>query len=193
MKILIVEDDDASKRVLQTTLEKAGYEVTAAEDGAQAWQMFDLKPVRVVISDWMMPELTGIDLCQKIRSRPLTEYTYFILLTARIGNDSYREAMAAGVDDFLGKPLSRDELFNRLHVAERILGLTAEVKKLKSILHVCMFCKKIRDDHNSWHQMEHYISTRTSIDFSHVCCPECNQKHLQPQLDLIRSRKRDPS
>lgn len=75
MKILIAEDDPVSVKILQFTLEHYGHEVVSAADGEEAWQLFDRDPVRVVVSDWMMPRVDGLELCQKVRSRPKTDYT----------------------------------------------------------------------------------------------------------------------
>ena len=102
MKILIAEDDPVSVKILQFTLEHYGHEVIAAANGTEAWEKFDAEPVRVIVSDWMMPGLDGLQLCHKIRARPQTDYTYFILLTAiHTGRDNLRQAMDAGIDDFL--------------------------------------------------------------------------------------------
>src|SRR6478672_3962742 len=100
MKILISEDDPVSIKILQLTLEHYGHEVVAAASGKEAWERFDAEPVRVVVSDWMMPGLDGLELCRRVRSRPATEYTYFILLTAiHTGRENLRLAMDAGIDD----------------------------------------------------------------------------------------------
>src|ERR1700709_742288 len=121
MKILIAEDDPVSVKILQFTLEHYGHEVVTASDGTEAWEAFDREPVRVIVSDWMMPGLDGLELCQRVRDRPQTPHTYFILLTAaHTGPDDYSAAMDAGVDDFLTKPLDRETIRTRLRVAERI-------------------------------------------------------------------------
>ena len=96
MKILIAEDEPVSSRILQLTLEHFGHEVIAASDGRQAWERFDAEPVRVIVSDWMMPDIDGIELCRRVRERPKTDYTYFILLTAiHTGRENLQKAMAA--------------------------------------------------------------------------------------------------
>src|SRR3989344_56443 len=105
MKILIAEDDLVSQRVLQLALEKMGHKVILANDGAEAWEIFDHDPTRIVVSDWMMPNVDGLELCKRIRARAATDYAYLILLTARVGKENYHEAMRQGVDDFLTKPL----------------------------------------------------------------------------------------
>ncbi|MDD2709783.1 MAG: response regulator [Verrucomicrobiae bacterium] len=188
MKILIVDDDTICRWSLQTAIEKNGHQAIVAEDGAQAWKFYDKEPARLVISDWLMPELDGLALCRKIRARPETDYTYFIMLTIRSGSGNYREAIEAGVDDFLSKPLEREELTARLRVAERILSYTTQIKRLHSLLPICMYCKKIRDDKDYWHQIEEYIHTSTGTDFSHSICPACYEKHVRPQLETVRRK-----
>jgi len=174
MKILIAEDDPVSAKVLQLTLQHYGHEVIVAASGSEAWEIFNAEPVRVIVSDWMMPGLDGLQLCQKVRARPKTEYTYFILLTAiHTGRDNLKHAMEAGVDDFLTKPLDREAILMRLRVAERILEFTTQIRMLKQLIPICMYCKRVRDDSNYWDQVENYIHEHTGSNFSHGICPTC--------------------
>lgn len=182
MKILISEDDPVSIKILQLTLEHYGHEVVAAGSGKEAWERFDAEPVRVVVSDWMMPGLDGLELCRRVRSRPATDYTYFILLTAiHTGRENLRLAMEAGIDDFLTKPLDREAILMRLRVAERILEFTTQIRQLKELLPICMYCKRIRDDSDYWQQLESYIHRHTGSHFSHGICPDC----FQGQMDRL--------
>lgn len=179
MKILVAEDDPVSVKILQFTLQHWGHEVVCTADGAEAWRLFDEDPVRIIVSDWMMPNLDGLELCQKIRQRPRTDYTYFILLTAiNTGRDNLRKAMDAGIDDFLTKPLDREAIYMRLRVAERILQFATEIKKLKELIPICMYCKRVRDDTDYWQQVETYIEEFTGSSFSHGICPECFKRQM---------------
>ena len=179
MKILIAEDEPVSIKILQLTLEHFGHEVVTACDGVEAWEKFDREPVRVIISDWMMPAVDGLELCAKIRSRAKTEYTYFILLTAiDTGRENLRRAMDAGIDDFLTKPLDREAVLMRLRVAERILEFTTQIRLLKELIPICMDCKKVRDDTDYWQGVESYIHACTGSNFSHGICPECFDHHM---------------
>ncbi len=81
--------------------------------------------------------------------------------------------MDAGVDDFLPKPLDREVIMMRLRVAERILEYTTQIRVLKELLPICMYCKRIRDDQDYWQQVETYIHSHTGSNFSHGICPEC--------------------
>ena len=174
MKILIAEDDFVSVKVLQLSLEHEGHTVIVAGSGEDAWQLYDADPVRVIISDWMMPGMDGLGLCRRVRSRAKTEYTYFILLTAiHTGRENLRQAMDAGVDDFLSKPLDREVISMRLRVAERILDYARQIRILKDLLPICMYCKRIRDDGDYWQQVENYLHAHIGSNFSHGICPEC--------------------
>ena len=179
MKILIAEDDPVSVKILQFTLEHYGHEVVTAVNGLEAWDKFEADPVRVIVSDWMMPGLDGLQLCAKVRARPKTDYTYFILLTAiNTGRENLREAMSAGIDDFLTKPLDREAILMRLRVAERILEFTKQIRVLKELIPICMYCKRVRDDSNYWDQVENYIHEHTGSNFSHGICPPCFDKQI---------------
>lgn len=180
MRILIAEDDPVSAKILQFTLENCGHEVVVTGSGTTAWKAFDGDPFRVIVSDWMMPEMDGLELCDKVRNRPKTDYTYFILLTAiHTGSENLRKAMDAGVDDFLTKPLDREGIVMRLRVAERIIEFTTQIRHLKQLIPICMYCKKVRDDDNYWQGVESYIAHYTGSNFSHGICPDCFEKRVK--------------
>jgi len=186
MKILIVEDDAVSLKLLEAVLLREGHEVVTAADGRQAWEIFDREPVRAIISDWMMPEMDGLELCHRVRAREKTAYTYFILLTSIDANrDNVRKAMREGVDDFLNKPVDPEAIWARLQVAQRILNYTTEIGQLQEMLPICMYCKKIREDESYWTQIEQYIAARTGAGFSHGICPDCYNQVVIPQLAAL--------
>ena len=180
MKILIAEDDLISRKVLFLTLQQLGHEVVSACDGLEAWEMFDREPVRIVVSDWMMPNLDGLDLCRRIRDRPLTPYTFFVILTAAHNTaDDYSLAMDSGIDDFLTKPLAREMLRTRLHMAERILRYTTEISLLQDLIPMCSYCQKVRDGADYWERVDTYIRARTGARFSHGICPGCFEDQMK--------------
>jgi len=205
VRILIAEDNRAAKLVLRAALQRLGHEVVAVEDGQAALESLEQRSFPLVISDWMMPRLSGLELCRAVRGREaerLAEgkkpgYTYLILLTALDGKADYLEGMDAGADDLLIKPLDNDQLAARLRVAGRILDLIKETQQLEGLLPICSYCKKIREgDENageavSWVPVESYVSSRSEVSFSHGVCPSCYAQHLKPQLDELR-RKRSP-
>jgi len=180
VKILIAEDDLISRKVLLLTLQRLGHEVLVAEDGAEAWKMFDQEPVRLIISDWMMPGLDGLALCRRVRDRPRTPYTYIIILTAAYTTSTdYSSAMASGIDDFLTKPLDCELLGARLYVAERILRYTTEINMLQDIIPICVYCHCVRDGADYWERVDTYIHARTGTRFSHGACPACYEKQMK--------------
>jgi sigma-B regulation protein RsbU (phosphoserine phosphatase) len=182
-RILMVEDDPVSARILQATLSKFGYEPVLARDGAEAWEIFHRDPVRLIVSDWMMPGIDGLALCEKVRARPQTPYTYFILLTANhTSAGNYELASAAGVDDFLTKPLDREAIRMRLRVAERILRYTAEIRQLQAMIPICVYCRKVRDENDYWDLVETYLQKETGSRFTHGACPACYEKELAQLL-----------
>ncbi|HXX65183.1 MAG TPA: response regulator, partial [Bacteroidota bacterium] len=89
----------------------------------------------------------------------------------------------------MNKPVDMEELTARLCVAERIVAVRAEIKQLEGLLPICSYCKKIRDDQNTWQPIEGYISTRTEAVFSHGCCPSCLEKYMKPELEEHKRRK----
>ncbi len=127
MDILVVDDDALSLRLLIALVEKLGHRAISASDGLVAWDLYRKHDCRVVISDWNMPGLDGIELLTRIRSLPGLGYTYFIMLTSRSDREDVAAGMKAGADDLLVKPISRDDLEARLNVARRIVSLHGEL------------------------------------------------------------------
>lgn len=182
MNILVVDDDPVARALLEALLKPQGHAVALAGDGREAWEATRLFRYPVVIADWMMPELDGLELVRRLRASGDHRYSYVILVSAQGGRGRYLEGMAAGADDFLTKPIDADELRARLHVAERILGLRREVSELRGILPTCSYCKRIRDDNERWIPIERYIEKRSEAAFSHGICPDCYAKHVEPNV-----------
>jgi two-component system chemotaxis response regulator CheY len=131
LKILIAEDDPISRRLLEATLNGWGYDVLVTSDGSEAWEaMQQSEAPGLVISDWMMPHMDGLELCRKIRQMERTGYTYFIILTAKGRKKDVIEGLEAGADDFLIKPFDREELKCRTRIGKRIIELEQRILKL---------------------------------------------------------------
>lgn len=183
MNVLAIEDQTIAAMQLSATLKSLGHGVELVNDGHAAWQKLLEGSFRVVVSDWRMPGMDGLELCRRVRKRGGADYIYFILIsTTRITKQTRDEALAAGVDDFLTKPVDPDELGMRLYVAERIIQFAAQVKQLESFLPICGYCKKVRNDGKYWQEIETYISQRQGTQFSHGICPECYERVMLPQL-----------
>ena len=173
MKILIAEDEPVSRTLLSAALRKLVHVVMVAENGRDALDVCNRERVPLVISDWMMPEMDGLELCRQIRARNFGHYTYFTLLTTLSGKQHFLDGLAAGADDFITKPFDLDQLAARLRVAARILHLQDEVKQLKDLLPVCAWCNLICDDRQNWVPLENYVATRLGTSISHSICPAC--------------------
>ncbi len=124
MKILIADDDKMSRRLLQKTLEREGYEVISVDNGRLALQQLSLPDgPRMALLDWMMPELDGPGVCQAVRNRHDQPYVHIVLLTSRSSKQDVVAGLHAGADDYLTKPWDPAELMARLRVGHRILQL----------------------------------------------------------------------
>jgi PAS domain S-box-containing protein len=132
MKILVVDDDEIALAVVKKILENNHYEVVLADDGDAALEILRSKEIRIVISDWNMPKVTGTDLCRYIRSDPGVGYTYIILVSARSSKEDMIVGLSAGADDFISKPFEPAELLARVRTAERVLAMEKDIKQSES-------------------------------------------------------------
>ncbi len=190
MDVLVIEDQTVAAKLMLAALRSLGHEPEHVTGGAEALARMAQKPFRVVVSDWRMPGVDGLEVCRKIRQQG-GDYIYFILVSVSgVTRENREAALAAGVDDFLAKPVDPDELRMRLHVAERILQFTAQVKTLESFLPICGYCHKVRDDQNYWAEIEEYYAKRDGTQFSHGVCPDCYQRVVIPQLEKFEADAR---
>lgn len=123
MRILIADDSATPRLLLTRELKRLGHECLVAEDGVEAWEMFQTAGAEVVISDWMMPGMDGPELCRRVRESAVGPYPYFILLTSLDDREHVVEGMQAGADDYLTKTFGHDELQARLIAAARVTAL----------------------------------------------------------------------
>lgn len=198
MKILIAEDDNVSRLVLQLTLQAAGHEVIAVENGAAALSVFENENAPpLAILDWMMPDVDGLEVCRRVRQLSGALPVYIILLTAKTEKTDIVRGLDAGANDYVTKPFDREELRARVRVGETVVNLQqnlaarvaeleialGKVKQLQGILPICSYCKHIRDDGNYWQQVETYIAEHSDTKFSHSVCPDCYDSIVKPQLE----------
>lgn len=197
MKILLAEDNASSRHALEAHLRQWGYEVVSTADGRQAWEALQARDApRLALLDWMMPELDGIEVCRLVRARFNGAPPYVILVTAKSAQEDIVQGLESGADDYLTKPVDRDELRARLQAGRRIIELQeslsarvreledalARVRQLHGLLPICCYCKKVRDDKNYWQQVESYIAAHSDVKFSHGICPDCFETVVRPQL-----------
>jgi diguanylate cyclase (GGDEF)-like protein len=137
LKILIAEDNVVSRQLLERRLTKWGYEVISTKDGSAAWNILQREDApRLAILDWMMPEMNGVQVCQKVRSRSEESYIYILLLTAKDQKKHLVEAMKAGADDYIVKPPDPQELKARLHAGRRMIELQQQLLAAQEALQV---------------------------------------------------------
>jgi DNA-binding response OmpR family regulator len=187
MRILIADDDSALRLALATRLRTWGYDPVVCRDGAEARATLRRERPPLVLLDWSMPPPDGPALCAEIRESPELQSCYVVLLTANEGRDSVVAGLRAGADEYITKPVDWEILRARINIGARLAGLQqslteriaelqqalASVKQLKGLLPICSYCKRIRDDHDYWQQLESYVSCHSDAQFSHGVCPEC--------------------
>jgi CheY-like chemotaxis protein len=199
MKVLIAEDDSVSRALLEGVLRDWGYGVVATADGLQAWhELTGPAAPRLAIVDWQMPGMDGLELCRRLRADHTTESTYVLLLTGKGGTDNVVQGLRGGANDYLTKPFDLDELSARLGVGRRVVELQqtltervaeleqalAQVKKLRGLIPICAWCKKVRNDQNFWQQVEEYMGEHGDVRFSHGICPTCFAAHAAELASL---------
>ena len=201
--VLVAEDHHVSRHLLERNLMNWGFQVTTAENGEEAIDILNGKDApTLAIIDWVMPRKDGLDVCRHVRNQTGRPYTYLVLLTAKSQREEIAAGLDAGADDYVIKPFDPDELRARLAVGQRVVELErmlakkvddleialSDVKKLKGLLPICMYCKSIRDDKDYWHQIEEYIHNETGADFSHGICPDCMSR-LDKQTGHLSRKK----
>ncbi|MHB8639435.1 MAG: GGDEF domain-containing response regulator [Candidatus Acidiferrales bacterium] len=135
MKVLLVDDDPVSRLMLLPLLDKWGCDVQVAQDGASAWAALQAAECpRLVLMDWMMPGLSGLEVCKKVRARHAEPYTYIILLTARTDEQDVIEGLESGADDYLTKPCNPAQLRARIRTGERILQMQADLIQARELV-----------------------------------------------------------
>ena len=194
MKILVVEDEPVSRSLLSAALRVKMVDYVAVGDGEAAWdilqQDFDIK---LVLLDWVLPGIDGLEVCRRSRTLPGNLSPYIIMLTGNDRKEDVVQGLEAGADDYITKPFDRAELFARINVGLRMQSLQQslndrvkeleaaliQVNELQGLVPICAYCKKVRDDKNFWQQVETYVSDRSAARFSHGICPDCKSKMME--------------
>lgn len=192
MRILIADDDRASRTLLARMLELWEHEVVEAADGDRAWELIDRPDSpRMLLLDRMMPGIDGLELCRRARELDSSNPRYIVLVTAMGLESDIVAGLEAGADDYITKPFHAEKLHARLAVGLRILELQQrlsrrideltkaleQIKILHGIIPICMHCHKVRRDDDSWQQLEHYIHEHSQASFSHGVCLDCRAAH----------------
>jgi sigma-B regulation protein RsbU (phosphoserine phosphatase) len=204
MKVLVAEDDPISRGLVHALVERWGHEPVEAEDGVEALAALrNPDPPRIALLDWMMPGIDGVELCRLVRRDASQDPPYVILLTARHDSQDIVDGLRAGANDYITKPFEREELHARVQVGVRVVELQrslaarvrelenalSRVTQLESLLPICCYCKRIRDAANDWLAVEHYVSNRWDVDFSHGICPACYEEHVRRHVERLAGER----
>lgn len=130
LHVLIVEDSDTVRRVLENAVERAGYSVTSVADGVTAWEKFQQLTPPIVILDWQIPGLDGLEVCRRIREHEASNETFVLMITSRETDSDLAAALAVGVDDYMTKPVGQAHLRARLQIARVRIAQRHERRKL---------------------------------------------------------------
>ena len=191
--VMVVEDNAATRRLIEEIL-KEEYRVLTAASGPEAIETLAAHEdaVDLVLLDIIMPGMSGYEVCEHLKARPATRDIPIIFLTIMEGDIDEAKGFAAGVNDYIIKPVNRlrlrarvrNQLLIQAHQRELARKNAAlqealeHLKVLKGILPICSYCKQIRNDKGYWQQVEEYVSSHSAAEFSHSICPACLKKHF---------------
>jgi sigma-B regulation protein RsbU (phosphoserine phosphatase) len=202
IKILVVEDDTYFQTVLQKRLLAEGYQVRSANDGREGMQLIVTWDPDLVISDWMMPHVDGLELCQSVKTGLREAAPYFVLLTAKGEINDKLLGLDTGADDYLVKPCDQGELMARVRAGLRSVLLARElrqtvndlkathaelddaravVRRLSDILPYCPTCRKVRSPRGHWLELQVFLTEHDLVRFGEIPCPACNGRSAQPE------------
>ena len=183
--ILLVEDDPVSRKMLERTLLKAGYQVTSVENGQKALDLFKEKFFPIVLTDWVMPEINGLELCKEIRNVNSKGYVFIVLLTSKDSKDDMVIGFEAGADDYLVKPPNYAELKARLKTGMRILELERSLKKANEEIRILSNIDSLTGIYNRGYLSEHLlIEIKKARRYSHpLSVTICDIDHFKKVND----------
>jgi DNA-binding response OmpR family regulator len=202
--ILAADDDRVTQRASARAIEACGWIPLIVGSGDEALSVLERSEGPLVaILDWVMPGLAGIDVCRRVRAVPREVQPYLIIATVRDQTSEIIDALDAGADDYMVKPIEPHELQARVRTGIRTIALQqtladrvdelkrtlSQVKELTGLLPICAFCKRIRDDQDYWQTVEEYLTHHTDVSFSHGFCPACIKVHLEPDLERLAKRR----
>ena len=210
MRILIVDDTRDNQVILRAFLESAGYrDIVAVNSAAEAFRLLGIDApitvepeIELILMDIMMPGISGIEACRRIKATERVKDVPVIMITAKSEPQDLEQAFAAGAMDYMTKPVKKIELLARVRSAlalkqamdgrkareedlarknHELEHTLSEIKVLRGLIPICAACKKIRDDQGYWQQLETYIGQRSEAQFSHGICVDCMTK-LYPEF-----------
>jgi PleD family two-component response regulator len=202
--ILIVDDTPANLRLLALMLGREGYQVRTAASGEQALVAVSSHLPDLILLDVSMPHMSGYEVCERLKADPRTQGIPVLFISAMDQTEDKVKAFTVGGVDYITKPIQFEEVLARVQthlslreLQDRLRQANAElerrlaelqtaldqVRTLSGLLPICASCKKIRDDHGYWHQVEAYIQDHSDAEFSHGICPECARQLYPDYID----------
>jgi len=181
--ILIVDDQEVNVLLLERMLRGAGYvSITSTMDPNEVCELHRKNRYGLILLDLLMPGTDGFQVMEGLKEIEADSYLPVLVITAQ--PDQKLRALRAGAKDFVSKPFDLAEVLARVHnmLEVRLLhdGLQKaleDVKLLRGLLPICMWCKKIRDDQGYWNAIEHYLGRHSEAEFTHAICPDCKRKY----------------
>jgi phosphoserine phosphatase RsbU/P len=195
VKLLIAEDDPMSRRLMRAVLTDLQLEILTAGDGEEALECIESDAPAIIMLDWILPRVSGLEVCQKVRQRNSLERPYIVMVTFRDDkDDDVVAAFDAGADDYITKPIHPRQLQARITGAMRLVlrehALMQEQAVLQSALAslcnmpplvpICSYCRRVSDG-DSWLSADRYLSLRTGVQFTHGLCPTCAPRLMEPK------------
>jgi sigma-B regulation protein RsbU (phosphoserine phosphatase) len=185
--ILVADDDAVGLELVTRLLRKDGHDVIASNDGERAWEMIQAFTPQLVVLDWNMPHLDGLEILRRLRLRYDRTPPYVILLTSHSKVKDRVRGLTQGADDYMVKPFDPAELVARVHVGLRVVHLQrtlaarvdeleqalTRVHGLEQLLPICAHCKRIRAGDGAWEPLERFLGSNAGVRFSHGSCPGC--------------------
>ena len=189
--IVVIDDNPDNLRVVATMLTGVDYEIRPYLNGCSAIKSIRSALPDLVLLDFMMPNMSGLEVCQELKNDELTCELPIIFLTASNDREHLQQAFSNGAVDYITKPFDAFELLARVrtHVdlkraketqaklIKELQNALDHVKLLSGLLPICAWCKKVRDDEGYWEQIEGYISKHSEAKVSRGICPECVSKY----------------
>jgi diguanylate cyclase (GGDEF)-like protein len=153
--ILVAEDDPVARKILEKTLIKEGHEVVSVENGRKAFDLFKQRFFPIILTDWMMPEMDGIELCRAVRNHQASGYVFVIILTAKDSKDDIVTGLNSGADDYVHKPFNPSELKARIKTCMRILELERSLKEANENIKILSITDPLTKSYNRGYILEY--------------------------------------
>ena len=189
MKILIAVDKECSRTLLADTLTRLGHDPVVTPDGKEAIDIYRRTDFSLVISECLMPRISGIELCSLIRAERRQNYTYIMLLTTPEETRNILESLNCGADDFITKPFTEDVLAARIMLSQRVVHAENVNRAFARLIPICAYCRKVRNDIDCLKRLDEFLLAHSDLQLSHGICSDCYQTTVRPELENIRVKR----